>query len=316
MQDKEKFVQAVQEGLSKGWSGFLWIMRILIPISFFTLVLDYSGIITKLDFLLAPVMGLLSLPSMAALPLIIGLFTGIYGAVAAMLVLPMAPEHMTLVAIFLLISHNLIQEGTVQGQAGISPVKATIFRLVTSVITVAICAVFLNPPDTAGAGANLATATKGAFTPLFQGWAVDTASLAAKIFLIIMTIMATLQVMKTFNTIPYILKPLTPLMKLMGLENKLGLLWLTATLFGLSYGSAVIVEEIKENAFTEEELTRLHLSIGINHAMIEDPALFLPLGLAAFWLWIPRLIAAIVAVQLLNIWSRIRPAKADEAEAA
>lgn len=145
---------------------------------------------------------------------------------------------------------------------------------------------------------------------------MDTASLAAKIFLIIMTIMATLQVMKTFNTIPYILKPLTPLMKLMGLENKLGLLWLTATLFGLSYGSAVIVEEIKENAFTEEELTRLHLSIGINHAMIEDPALFLPLGLAAFWLWIPRLIAAIVAVQLLNIWSRIRPAKADEAEAA
>lgn len=169
MQDKEKFVQAVQEGLSKGWSGFLWIMRILIPISFFTLVLDYSGIITKLDFLLAPVMGLLSLPSMAALPLIIGLFTGIYGAVAAMLVLPMAPEHMTLVAIFLLISHNLIQEGTVQGQAGISPVKATIFRLVTSVITVAICAVFLNPPDTAGAGANLATATKGAFTPSSRG---------------------------------------------------------------------------------------------------------------------------------------------------
>jgi len=314
--NREKFTQTAREGVGKGWSGFLWMMKILIPISFFTLLLDYTGIITKLDFILAPVMGVLSLPPVAALPLIIGLLTGIYGAVAAMLVLPMAPEHMTLVAIFLLISHNLIQESTIQGQSGLNPVKATILRLTTSVITVTLCAMVLDPPDAVPAGAGLAATAQGAFLPLVKAWALVTAGLAAKIFAIIITIMIALQMMKAGGAIPIILKPLSPFMAVMGVKKKLGMLWLTATLFGLSYGSAVIVEETRENDFSSEELTQLHLSIGINHAMIEEPALFLPLGIAAFWLWIPRLIAAIVAMQLLNLWSRVRPAHTNEAKAA
>ncbi len=40
--------------------------------------------------------------------------------------------------------------------------------------------------------------------------------------------------------------------------------------------------------------------------MVEDPALFLPLGLSAFWLWVPRLITAIVAVHLYDLYYKIR----------
>jgi hypothetical protein len=36
--------------------------------------------------------------------------------------------------------------------------------------------------------------------------------------------------------------------------------------------------------------------------MIEDPSLFLPLGISPFWLWVPRLIVAIIAVRLLTLW--------------
>jgi len=71
----------------------------------------------------------------------------------------------------------------------------------------------------------------------------------------------------------------------------------------------VIVEEVKEGALSPEELTRLHLSIGINHSMVEDPTLFLSLGLSAFWLWIPRLITAIVAVHLFFLWCRMKKRK-------
>ena len=309
---KELFKKALGDGIKKGWSGFLWVMKILVPISFFTLILDYSGIIERLDFLLAPVMGILSLPSVAALPRVIGFFSGIYGAVAAMLVLPMGPEEMMLVAIFLLISHNLIQEGAVQKMAGVSSIKSTLFRLSTSAVTVFICALFLKPQGHQVTSVALEQAVRGAFAPVFTEWALTTGALAIRIFFIIIAVLTALEVMKAFQVIPYILKPLTPLMRLMGLENKLGVLWLTAALFGLAYGSAVIVEETKANNFTEAELSRLHLSIGINHAMIEDPALFLPLFLSVgasslfmgFWLWVPRFIAAIVAVQLLNVWQR------------
>jgi hypothetical protein len=88
----------------------------------------------------------------------------------------------------------------------------------------------------------------------------------------------------------------------MGVDRRVGLLWLTAAIFGLSYGAAVIVEEAREGQFSPEELSRLQLSIGVNHSMIEDPALFLPLGLSPFWLWVPRLVAAILVVHLYNLW--------------
>jgi len=67
----------------------------------------------------------------------------------------------------------------------------------------------------------------------------------------------------------------------------------------------VIVEEAKDGNLTKKELERLHLSIGINHSIVEDPALFLALGLSAFWMWIPRLITAVVAVRLFDLYYKI-----------
>jgi hypothetical protein len=121
-----------------------------------------------------------------------------------------------------------------------------------------------------------------------------------------MVIMILLEIMKVFNIIHHIVKVLNPLLKTMGLNQKVGLLWLTAVVFGVAYGGAVIVEEAKEGHIKKEELEKLHLSIGINHSMIEDPALFLSLGLSAFWLWVPRLILAIVAVRLLDIYYKLK----------
>ena len=53
-------------GLKKGWSGFLWMMKIIFPISLCTAILDWSGLLRHLDFLLKPLMGFLSLPPAAA----------------------------------------------------------------------------------------------------------------------------------------------------------------------------------------------------------------------------------------------------------
>ncbi|MDQ1277330.1 MAG: hypothetical protein QG555_370, partial [Thermodesulfobacteriota bacterium] len=76
-------------GIQKGWEGFLWMMKIVLPVSLLTSLLDWSGWIGRLDFLLTPFMGFLQLPPAAALPLLIGMLANIYGAIAAMVVLPL-----------------------------------------------------------------------------------------------------------------------------------------------------------------------------------------------------------------------------------
>ncbi len=282
-------------------------MKIIIPISFLTALLAWSGLIEKMDFFLRPLMGLLGLPPAATLPLIIGALTGIYGGIASMAVLPLSMEEMTLVAIFLLIAHNLVQEGIIQGKSGVNPIVATVFRLVVAVITVLVVSRWLSPSGSVPHELGLSSPVPQTFSAMVRDWGLVTMGLVAKIFCIIMMILTSLEILKSFGWAAVIVAFLAPVLTFMGLSRRVGILWMTAVLFGLSYGGAVIVEEVKNGNLSKEELETLHLSIGINHSMIEDPSLFLPLGLSPFWLWVPRLIVALLAVRLLTLWHRFRP---------
>jgi len=296
-------VQAgTKAGLKKGWSGLIWLLKILVPISFLTALLVHFGIIYRLDFLLTPVMNWLSLPASAALVLIIGLFTGIYGTVAALSVMAFSMDHMILMAIFTLISHNLIQESIVQGNSGINPFVVASFRLIMAFVVTFVCAKIIGVTPDQGIVLSLDSLDKipGPFFPMLQEWGAGTAKLCLQIFCIIMPLMVLLELAKTFNIIQMITRIFSPLVTLLGLDRSCGMLWLTATVFGLAFGSAVIVEETRSNEYDPEELTKLHLSIGVNHAMIEDPILFLPLGIPPFWLWVPRLIAAVAVTYLFS----------------
>ena len=281
-------------------------LQIIIPISFLTSLLSYSGWMDRIDFLLQPVMSLLNLPSMAALPILVGMLTGIYGGIASMVMLPLTNEQMTLIAVFLLISHNLVQEGIIQAKSGIHPLKATLFRLAASVITVIIVARFLKPDTLAVISEGMSGAAAQPLMVILRNWFIGSFYLCIKMFVIIMALMILLGIMKSFNIIHHIVRVISPVLKAMGLNQKVGILWITAAVFGIAYGAAVIVEEVKEGNFDRQELEKLHISIGINHSMVEDPALFLTFGLNAFWLWVPRILTAILAVHLFALWHRIK----------
>ena len=303
---RNRFLEGLRDGLRKGFDGFIWMMKIILPISFLTALLDWSGLLSKMDSLLQPLMNLIGLPAAAALPLIIGMLANIYGGIAAMAVLPFTIEQMTLIAVFLLICHNLIQEGVVQANSGIHPVKATLFRLTAAVITVWVCSLFLDSKTPLEAVPEGLQATALPFAGMMKNWFTSMLGLSLKIFLIIMSILTFLEIMKKMGWIHPVVRAMSPLLRLMGLSRQVGMLWMTAVVFGLAYGGAVIVEEAKAGHLTREELQELHLSIGINHSMIEDPTLFLSFGLSPFWLWVPRFITAIVATRLLTLWVEFR----------
>jgi len=299
---RAKLKEGFLNGLKRGWSAFLWLMKIVIPMSFLTAVLAWTGWLGSLDFLLAPLMSFMGLPSMAALPIIIGGLTGIYGGIAAMAVLPFTVAEMTLLANFLLISHNLIQEGVIQAKSGLNPVKATLFRIFAAVATVYAVTFFIKTDPAAAAQAGALAASTQAFELMVADWGISMLNLSAKIFFIIMTILTLLDIAKSMGWVMPIVKALSPFLRILGLSEKVGILWMTAVVFGLTYGGAVIVEEARQGHISKEELEELQLSIGINHSMVEDPFLFLPFGISAFWLWVPRLITAMAATRLLTLW--------------
>ncbi len=284
-------------GVKRGWSSFVWICTIVIPVSFLVTLLQWTGWLNQLDFLLNPLMSLINLPSEAALPIISGMLVNLYAAIAAMTVLPFTPEQMTLIAVFTLICHNLIVEGIIQHKSGINVIKATLVRIIVATLTAIIVAQFLG--DTSQSIAAPPEITIHApFFGILKGWGIDLAVLLLKILGIVMSIMIMLEFSEAMKWTEYSLKLFRPLMRILRLSERTALLWVTSAAFGLMYGGAVIVDEARKGALTREELERLHISIGINHSMIEDPALFLVLGLNPFWLWVPKLLMAIIAVQI------------------
>ncbi|MFC2021561.1 nucleoside recognition domain-containing protein, partial [Chloroflexota bacterium] len=292
--------RGVLTGVKKGWSSFVWMGKIIIPVSFLVALLQWSGWLSQLDFLLNPLMRLINLPPAAALPIITGMLVNLYAAIAVITVLPFTPEQMTLVAVFSLIAHNLIAEGIIQHKSGINVIKTTLFRVSAAVIAVLIVSQFLGDTSQSviiPAGLTIQTP----FLEVLKTWGMGMIALLIKIFGIIMVVMVLLESLNSLGWIDYLLRFFRPLMKVLGLSDRTATLWVTAAAFGLMYSGAVIVEETKKGILTREETERLHISAGINHAIVEDPALFLALGLNAFWLWVPKFIMAIVAVQTYRI---------------
>ena len=291
-------------GLKKGWNGFLWMMKIIIPISLITSILNWSGLMHRLDFLLKPLMGLFSLPPAAALPLVIGTLSSVYGGLAAMVAIPFSTPQMTLMAVFILMAHALIQEGIIQGKSGIHPLKATLVRIGAALVTLLLMVPWVGSSTVMPAAAEGALSASPAFLEMIRHWAWTTFRLTAKIFVIIMVLLTLLELLKAFGWIHPLVRALGPFLRIMGLDQKVGFLWMTAVIFGLSYGGAIFVEEAKSGHLSKDDLEILHLSIGMNHSMVEDPPLFLPMGIHPFWLYVPRLVMAIVTVRLLRVWQR------------
>ncbi len=300
-----KLKEGIVSGVKKGWGGFIWMIKILLPISFFTSIFAWSGWLERISSLFTPIFHFLGVSPIASLPLLIGMLTGIYGGIASMVVLPLTKEEMTIIAIFLLIAHNLIQEGVVQGKSGINPIKVTIFRLSAAIFTIMWVRLFLDviPSEVNTAIINT---NRVPLISMLKKWGIDSFQLTVKIFFIIMGLMILLETLKSLGWIEKLVNFLSPFLRLLGLDKTGGVIWTAAVIFGLAYSAALIVEEAKSGQISPSELEKLHLSIGINHSMVEDPTLFLAMGLGAFWLWIPRLITAIIAVRLLTLWQKKR----------
>ena len=295
----------LRRGVVKAWAGALWMYKIVIPVSFLTFLLEVSHVLDHLEGILGPVMGLLHLPAKAAMPLLAGMLTGIYGGIAAMAVLSFTVKETTLIAVFLLISHALIQESVIQGQSGMHPLKATLSRLAVSAGVVWVIGWLWQGGGQPNSLLSLTTGARETFTAALLNWCSKTLMLSVQILLILLVIMTAIVWMQVRHVTERLVGVLRPVLKVIGLSDRVGLLWLTAILFGISYGGAVIVEEVRKGTLPAEDLARLQLSIGINHAMIEDPCLFLPLGVNPVWLWLPRLGAAFLAVHVVRLVSRL-----------
>ncbi len=302
-----KLKKGLARGTGRGLHGFLWIAKILVPVSLAVALLEWTGWLYLLDPAFRPVMGLINLPPQAALPVLTALLSSFYAAFAMMLVIPFTTAQLILLAIFISIAHMFFIEGTIQHKAGINGPAMVTVRLVTACVTVIVVSWFFEGTSTPVVMPQGITARASVEAVLWT-WAVSTLKLLLKMLLIMVPAMAVLELMKVFNWTERVARVFRPLMALLGLSPNVAALWVAGTFFGIIYGSALIVEESTSGRYTPDELKRLHISLGLNHSIVEDPAMFLAAGIGLFWTIVPRFLATIAAVHLYRLYHALQPA--------
>ncbi|TFH33968.1 MAG: iron transporter [Dehalococcoidia bacterium] len=294
-----------RRGISRGIHGFLFIVKILVPVSLVFLLLDRTGWLYALDPLFSPAMALINLPPQAALPILTALFSSFYAAVGMMVVIPFTHAQFILMSIFISIAHMIVIEGLIQHRAGIHMAAIVSIRLVAAGLTVYVASLFFPGteipvvmPENLGLQLPLVDA--------LLAWALSTLTLMLRIILIIVPVMIVLETLKELGLTDRIAGLFRPFMALLGLSPNVATMWVTGTFFGIVYGSAVIHDEATSGRFTGDELKRLHISLGLSHSMVEDPALFLALGIGMQWSVLPRLLSAAMAVHLYRLLHAVR----------
>ncbi len=292
-------------GVRKGWSSFFWIIKIVLPVSFLVAVLQWLGWLGYLDVVFKPLMSLLHLPSQAALPIIVGGFASGYAALAILVAVPFTLAQLSLIVVFLTICHELIIEGVIQHRAGMHMVKIGVYRFVGAVLMVFLASFFFK--DTQQEVTLPAALTAASpFLEMLKAWGLNALDLLLKIYIILTGVMLLLEIVKALNWMEKIVRLMRPLSGVLGISDRTVTLWVPTVIFGLYAGGAIIAQEKNMGYLSKEEIERLHVSVGINHSMIEDPAVFLALGVSGVWVWIPRLVTALLAVRVYQIGRWLR----------
>jgi hypothetical protein len=291
----QRIRSSVLLALPKSGATIWWLLKVIIPISLAVTLLLHFGIIAYFATWVSPVFSIVGLPGEAAIVFITSTFLTLYAPIAIIASLSMSMREITILATMCLISHNLFVESAIQKKTG----SSALIMFSTRVITSFVAALLLNwaLPHQIGKEAihnhHLVTHT---LTQLLSTWAVDTAALSLKMSLIITSLMILQNILKEFKIIDVLSTLFAPLMKLMGLSSQCSFLWIISQLIGLTYGSAIMIDEVNKNEISPKDANLLNYHIAINHSSLEDNMLFVAIGVPALWIFIPRFILAICIV--------------------
>ncbi len=299
----QRILRCFHTSFPKAMKTALWLLKIMIPVTFLVLVLDYSGWLSVIAGWIAPLFVWIGLPGESAFVLLTSILANIYAAIAVITTLDFSIREATILAVMCLIAHGFIVETAVVRKTGSNVVWMISLRLLASLAA----GILLNwlLPDLAGKVSASAHAEAHSFAEVLASWALATFWLILKIILLITGLMFLQKILEEFGIIRALKKPLRPFMGLMGLPQSTTFSWIVAYVLGLAYGSAIIMEEVSEGRMNSDEADLLNHHIVVSHSQLEDPLLFAAIGIPMGWIIWPRIALAILVVWLRKAYDSL-----------
>lgn len=295
-----RLVSCVREALPAAGRTSLWLLKIMLPVSLLVTLLSYYDILPALAALAEPLFTLIGLPGSAALVFITSIFTNIYTVVALLANLDFSLREGIIIAVMCLISHGFIVETVVLKKTGSSGVGMVLLRIGCS-FAAALCLHWILPET----GQRMLSENLQEVVTLGEAlkqWAVSSLWLCLQIVLIVSLLMMVQRILEEFGVLRALSRLFSPVMRLMGLPASVSFLWIVGNTVGLAYGAAIMMDYAAAGQLSRRDADLLNHHLAVSHSQLEDPLLFLVLGLPMGWLILSRVALAIGVVWFRRGW--------------
>jgi len=304
-QTSRRVWSATKSGLPKAKRTIIWLLKMILPISLAVRLLQFSGVLDYVSIALNPIFQAIGLPGEASIVFVSSVFLPLYAPIAIASSLSLTIRQLTILGIMCLISHNTLVETAVQKKTGSNFAFIWFLRIGMSFVAAFLWNWML--PLHMGAATALAVSTVAEQTigPVLLIWAQGALALSLKIAIIVTVLMILQRLLEEFHVMDMLSKIFAPVMQFMGLSRDSSFLWFVANIIGLTYGSAILIEQVQEGKISTKDASMLNNHLAISHSLLEDTSLWVVVGVPVFWVTVPRVALAIVVVWVIRFFKRI-----------
>ncbi|WP_352421402.1 nucleoside recognition domain-containing protein [Proteiniphilum sp.] len=299
---KDIFLPAFRKSGYTTW----WLLKIILPVSLIVRLLDYWGILAFMAGLLDPVFAYLGLPGSTAIVFITSIFLPLYAPLAIITSMSITLRELTILALMCQISHNLPVESAIQARTGTPFWTVTALRISMSIVMGLILNLIL--PQDMGNPTFVQTDLAEIFSlgGLLLVWLKSALQVTLLIAVIVFSLNLLYKLLDAYSLISKLSKGIEPLLRFFGLPASTGFLWLIGYIVGLTYGGALMMDQMKEGKVNRTDANLLNYHLAMSHSILEDNILFIALGVSVWWVLGVRLTLAWIVVWVRRIILKLR----------
>lgn len=288
--------------LKKWLSACSVFFKIMIPVSLLVKILEETGLMHYVGYLLSPLMQPLGLPGEMGLVWGVTMLSNIYGGLLTLSSLQldaaMTVAQVTTLTSLMLFAHTFLIEIPICVKAGCKFLPIFLIRFVSgylfALITAQICMRF-----------SLCTSTVSMmeFTQTSSSWlewGIGEVKKYITIALVVLSLVVLLEILERIGFLRFLEKVLSPVVGFIGISPKVVPITIIGMTLGLAYGGGLIVAESKEKPIAKRDIFLSLAFLSLFHSIIEDHLLMIGIGANAFFVFVLRFVFSILAMFVIK----------------
>ena len=299
-----KNFQKILHNILSETSKIFWILfKVILPVVVIIRFLELMGAIPYLAKFLEPLTGFIGIDGSLGLVWMAAILVNIYAGMAAFASLQAIFDYSvaetTILGLIILIAHSLPIEVAIARQSRVSAIFNLLFRFINAIIAGKILNLIFIEYDLFSEK-NISFLKAPSTTVSNIDWAILQIQNFLIIFLIIFSIITTINIFKYLGIWQIIINILRAPLSYLGMSDKVANIILIGLTLGISFGGGFLIEESKKNNISKKDILLSLSFLSLCHSIIEDTILILLLGSHISGVLFFRFIYTVIIILLMR----------------